>query len=291
MPTASAAIAPATDSRQQRGHHTGGEPGQPRSAPGRAEPRHSARARAGRRAARPAPSTAAASRRARAPATGCRGAGTPRDRGQQDHQPAEHGADRDRRAAARPARSRRPGSPRRRRSGGPARTAAHRPGYRRSGRPRAGRRARRTRPGRTSGRADGEARSRGRWTARAAPSSTPARASDVPPRCGQSAPARGQHTTRCYHPVEAPLAASDGRAAGLVVDRPPGARPLACSWLCSRRVVLLSSFGSFVADTKPELYLAPWRSAAAYLSAWQADPQLGFPPSTSGWRRSRRWSG
>jgi arabinofuranan 3-O-arabinosyltransferase len=32
-----------------------------------------------------------------------------------------------------------------------------------------------------------------------------------------------------------------------------------------------------VVDTKPELYLAPWRSAAAYLSAWQANPQLGFP--------------
>jgi arabinofuranan 3-O-arabinosyltransferase len=48
-------------------------------------------------------------------------------------------------------------------------------------------------------------------------------------------------------------------------------------WVVLAEVVLLSSFGSFVVDTKPELYLAPWRSAAAYLSAWQADPQLGFP--------------
>jgi arabinofuranan 3-O-arabinosyltransferase len=48
-------------------------------------------------------------------------------------------------------------------------------------------------------------------------------------------------------------------------------------WLALAEVVLLSSFGSFVVDTKPELYLAPWRSAAAYLSAWQANPQLGFP--------------
>ena len=48
-------------------------------------------------------------------------------------------------------------------------------------------------------------------------------------------------------------------------------------WLVLAEVVLLSSFGSFVVDTKPELYLAPWRSAAAYLSAWQANPQLGFP--------------
>jgi arabinofuranan 3-O-arabinosyltransferase len=48
-------------------------------------------------------------------------------------------------------------------------------------------------------------------------------------------------------------------------------------WLVLAEVVLLSSFGSFAVDTKPELYLAPWRSAAAYLSAWQANPQLGFP--------------
>jgi arabinofuranan 3-O-arabinosyltransferase len=48
-------------------------------------------------------------------------------------------------------------------------------------------------------------------------------------------------------------------------------------WVALAEVVLLSSFGSFVVDTKPELYLAPWRSAAAYLSAWQANPQLGFP--------------
>jgi arabinofuranan 3-O-arabinosyltransferase len=48
-------------------------------------------------------------------------------------------------------------------------------------------------------------------------------------------------------------------------------------WVLLAEVVLLSSFGSFVVDTKPELYLAPWRSAAAYLSAWQANPQLGFP--------------
>ena len=48
-------------------------------------------------------------------------------------------------------------------------------------------------------------------------------------------------------------------------------------WVVLAEVVLLSSFGSFAVDTKPELYLAPWRSAAAYLSAWQANPQLGFP--------------
>jgi arabinofuranan 3-O-arabinosyltransferase len=48
-------------------------------------------------------------------------------------------------------------------------------------------------------------------------------------------------------------------------------------WVVLAEVVLLSSFGSFVVDTKPELYLAPWRSAASYLSAWQANPQLGFP--------------
>jgi arabinofuranan 3-O-arabinosyltransferase len=42
-------------------------------------------------------------------------------------------------------------------------------------------------------------------------------------------------------------------------------------------VVVLNSYGSLAVDTKPELYLAPWQSAAAYLSAWQANPQLGFP--------------
>ena len=48
-------------------------------------------------------------------------------------------------------------------------------------------------------------------------------------------------------------------------------------WLLLDWVVVLSSAGSFAVDTKPEIYLAPWHSAAAYLSAWQADPQLGFP--------------
>jgi arabinofuranan 3-O-arabinosyltransferase len=48
-------------------------------------------------------------------------------------------------------------------------------------------------------------------------------------------------------------------------------------WTVLAVVVVLNSAGSFTVDTKPELYYAPWRSAAAYLSAWQADPQLGFP--------------
>ncbi len=48
-------------------------------------------------------------------------------------------------------------------------------------------------------------------------------------------------------------------------------------WTVLAAVVVLNSAGSFTVDTKPELYYAPWRSAAAYLSAWQADPQLGFP--------------
>jgi len=48
-------------------------------------------------------------------------------------------------------------------------------------------------------------------------------------------------------------------------------------WTVLAAVVLLNSAGSFAVDTKPELYFAPWRSAAAYLSAWQANPQLGLP--------------
>ena len=51
----------------------------------------------------------------------------------------------------------------------------------------------------------------------------------------------------------------------------------ACLWLLLAAVVFLNSVGSFALDTKPELYFAPWRSAAAYLSAWQENPQLGFP--------------
>jgi len=39
--------------------------------------------------------------------------------------------------------------------------------------------------------------------------------------------------------------------------------------------VWLSSPGSFVPDIKPEVYLAPWRSAVDYLSAWREDPFLG----------------
>jgi arabinofuranan 3-O-arabinosyltransferase len=42
-------------------------------------------------------------------------------------------------------------------------------------------------------------------------------------------------------------------------------------------VVFGNSAGSFATDAKPELYFAPWRSAAAYLSPWQEDPQLGVP--------------
>ncbi|HZB51326.1 MAG TPA: alpha-(1-_3)-arabinofuranosyltransferase family protein, partial [Mycobacteriales bacterium] len=48
-------------------------------------------------------------------------------------------------------------------------------------------------------------------------------------------------------------------------------------WTVLAAVVVLNSAGSFTVDTKPELYHAPWRSAVAYLSAWQGDPQLGFP--------------
>jgi arabinofuranan 3-O-arabinosyltransferase len=42
-------------------------------------------------------------------------------------------------------------------------------------------------------------------------------------------------------------------------------------------VVFGNSASEFAADAKPELYFAPWRSAGAYLSAWQENPQLGFP--------------
>ncbi len=70
-------------------------------------------------------------------------------------------------------------------------------------------------------------------------------------------------------------------------DAPPSVRPrrrvgwpllvAAGLWLLLVAVTFGSSAGSFVADAKPELYFAPWRTAAAYLSAWQENPQLGFP--------------
>lgn len=73
-------------------------------------------------------------------------------------------------------------------------------------------------------------------------------------------------------------AATRGTAAA---GRPPWWTPARTAafalWTVLAAVVVLNSAGSFTVDTKPELYLAPWRSAAAYLSAWQADPQLGFP--------------
>jgi len=52
---------------------------------------------------------------------------------------------------------------------------------------------------------------------------------------------------------------------------------LLCLWMLLAAAVLANSPRSFAVDTKPELYFAPWRSAAAYLSAWQANPQLGVP--------------
>lgn len=48
-------------------------------------------------------------------------------------------------------------------------------------------------------------------------------------------------------------------------------------WLALALTVLLSSWDQLVPDTKPEVYLAPGPSFLAYLSAWQENPQLGFP--------------
>ncbi|MEP6762362.1 MAG: hypothetical protein ABJA93_13485, partial [Sporichthyaceae bacterium] len=50
-----------------------------------------------------------------------------------------------------------------------------------------------------------------------------------------------------------------------------------CLWVLLSVVVLANSHGVLVVDIKPEVYLAPWRSFRAYLSPWEADPQLGFP--------------
>ena len=60
------------------------------------------------------------------------------------------------------------------------------------------------------------------------------------------------------------------------VPRPP-VLVAAGLWVLLAVAVLANSAGHVAVDTKPELYFAPWRSAAAYLSAWQENPQLGFP--------------
>ncbi|HVQ96755.1 MAG TPA: alpha-(1-_3)-arabinofuranosyltransferase family protein [Mycobacteriales bacterium] len=62
------------------------------------------------------------------------------------------------------------------------------------------------------------------------------------------------------------------------VPRPsPRATLIAVLVLLLAAVVFGNSAREFAADAKPELYFAPWRSAGAYLSAWQENPQLGFP--------------
>ena len=69
------------------------------------------------------------------------------------------------------------------------------------------------------------------------------------------------------------------RASGLLGPVLRGARG---EWLAlvffvmlANAAVWLSSPGSFVPDIKPEVYLAPWRSAVDYLAAWREDPFLG----------------
>ncbi|HEU0213225.1 MAG TPA: alpha-(1-_3)-arabinofuranosyltransferase family protein [Jiangellaceae bacterium] len=50
---------------------------------------------------------------------------------------------------------------------------------------------------------------------------------------------------------------------------------LALVGMLAAAAVWLSSPGSFVPDIKPEVYLAPWRSAVDYLAAWREGPFLG----------------
>jgi arabinofuranan 3-O-arabinosyltransferase len=69
------------------------------------------------------------------------------------------------------------------------------------------------------------------------------------------------------------------RAGGLLGPVLRGARgewlALAVFVMLANAAVWLSSPGSFVPDIKPEVYLAPWRSAVDYLAAWREDPFLG----------------
>ena len=52
---------------------------------------------------------------------------------------------------------------------------------------------------------------------------------------------------------------------------------LAALWLLLVAVVSLNSLGVPTTDIKPEVYLAPARATAGFLSAWQSDPYLGSP--------------
>lgn len=76
-------------------------------------------------------------------------------------------------------------------------------------------------------------------------------------------------------PPDGPVPPADGGRPGFRLRWP--VLLAAALWLLLVVVTFGNSAGSFAADAKPELYFAPWRSAAAYLSAWQENPQLGFP--------------
>src|SRR6186713_2016025 len=71
-------------------------------------------------------------------------------------------------------------------------------------------------------------------------------------------------------------AAAAGRAWWARWTRPPHLVGMAL-WLVMAAAVILTARGVLMVDTKPEVYLAPWRTFRSFLSPWQADPQLGFP--------------
>jgi arabinofuranan 3-O-arabinosyltransferase len=52
--------------------------------------------------------------------------------------------------------------------------------------------------------------------------------------------------------------------------------------VCVLAVLVLTDRGWFAPDTRPELYLAPWRALARSLTAWRPDPYLGQPNFDAG---------
>jgi arabinofuranan 3-O-arabinosyltransferase len=52
--------------------------------------------------------------------------------------------------------------------------------------------------------------------------------------------------------------------------------------LCVLAVLVLTDRGWFAPDTRPELYLAPWRALTRSLAAWRPDPYLGQPNFDAG---------
>ena len=69
----------------------------------------------------------------------------------------------------------------------------------------------------------------------------------------------------------------DVRLGSNVLSRRVYLTVVAALWVLLGLVMLLNQRGIFTPDIKPEVYLAPGRTASNYLSSWLDTQQLGFP--------------